>query len=408
MKKILFTIALAVAAMNINAQLVVDSVGHVGVGRETPWSLPLLSVGNHNSVDLETGIQCSVRGKRYGAYFLNHTDVEYEVYGMYCNTKNVSSTSVGGRAEGWGNNSVATAHRAIGMIGAGGEAHTAAGILGRRVSASTVGVNYAGVYGTEYSSNTLAFGNYSGSYAGFFNGKARVTDGIYATVLSPAASPSPSGQSGTTMLSDRCESVTDRLSQVQAVQFLRQGLELTEDEEAREKEEGVKQETHLSPIQYGLDAGQLKAVYPELVYEDQNGNVSINYVEMVPLLVQSIKELKAEIAELKDISSKKAKAQPTGIEETISDIDMVRMDQNKPNPFSESTVIALNIPDKAQTASIFIYDMSGKQVQSLSVTERGETDITVYASDLSAGMYIYTLVVDGKIAVTRRMIVSKD
>ena len=85
---------------------------------------------------------------------------------------------------------------------------------------------------------------------------------------------------------------------------------------------------------------------------------------------------------------------------------MVRMDQNKPNPVSESTVITLNIPDKAQAASIFIYDMSGKQVQCIPVTERGETNITVYASDFIAGMYIYTLVVDGKVAVTRRMIVT--
>ena len=51
--------------------------------------------------------------------------------------------------------------------------------------------------------------------------------------------------------------------------------------------------------------------------------------------------------------------------------------------------------------------MSGKQIQALPVTERGETDITVYANDLTAGMYIYTLVVDGKVAVTRRMIVTE-
>ena len=61
---------------------------------------------------------------------------------------------------------------------------------------------------------------------------------------------------------------------------------------------------------------------------------------------------------------------------------------------------------KALSASVFIYDMSGKQIQSLPVTERGETNITVYASDLTAGMYIYTLVVDGKAEVTRRMIVT--
>ena len=171
----------------------------------------------------------------------------------------------------------------------------------------------------------------------------------------------------------------------------------------------VEPERYLSSIQYGLAADQLKAVYPELVYEDENGNVSINYVEMVPLLVQSINELSAKVAELEGNSAKKAKAkaETTGIEDNVSDVDMVRMDQNKPNPFSESTVITLNIPSEAQTASIFIYDMSGKQVQSLPVTERGETDITVYARDLTAGMYIYTLVVDGKVEVTRRMIVEE-
>ena len=51
--------------------------------------------------------------------------------------------------------------------------------------------------------------------------------------------------------------------------------------------------------------------------------------------------------------------------------------------------------------------MSGKQVQNIVVSERGETNITVYASNLTAGMYIYTLVVDGKVSVTRRMILTK-
>ena len=46
MKKILFTMALAAIAMICDAQLVVDSVGHVGIGTQTPWTRPLLSVGN--------------------------------------------------------------------------------------------------------------------------------------------------------------------------------------------------------------------------------------------------------------------------------------------------------------------------------------------------------------------------
>ena len=133
---------------------------------------------------------------------------------------------------------------------------------------------------------------------------------------------------------------------------------------------------------------------------------------MVPLLVQSIKELSAKVETLEQQlgvqkQTKKVKSETTGIENNVPDIDMVRMDQNKPNPFSESTVIGLNIPEKTQKADIFIYDLSGKQIKSIPVSERGETNITVYASELSAGMYIYTLVVDGKVVVTRRMLVEK-
>lgn len=426
MKKILIMMFVAATATNINAQLVVDSLGRVGIGTNTPsYALSVSGSGNGDKT-----FYCSANGKEYGIYTTNYSNVDNSTYGYYSNVQNNTGNCFGGKSIARGNGSVASSQYVIGMAGVAGMASTAVGLYGGKISTGTP-VNFAGVYGTESQTTNPSFSNYSGTYAGFFKGKVRVTNGIYATVLSPSASPSPSGQGGTTVLSDRGESVTDKLSQVQAVQFLRYDPTKEEDsasakasasiledldidnmspEEMDSLSEAmgdVEPERYLSPIQYGLDADQLKAVYPELVYEDDNGNVSINYVEMVPLLVQSIKELKAEIAELKGTSAKKAKTiETTGIEETVSDVDMVRMDQNKPNPFSESTVITLNIPEQTQKANIFIYDMSGKQVQNIAVSERGETNITVYASDLTAGMYIYTLVVDGKVSVTRRMIVS--
>lgn len=84
------------------------------------------------------------------------------------------------------------------------------------------------------------------------------------------------------------------------------------------------------------------------------------------------------------------------------------MSQNNPNPFGESSVITLCIPENAKSAAIYIYDLSGKQVKSIAVSERGETNVTVYATDLSAGMFVYSLVVDGNVAVTRRMMVVKN
>ena len=425
MKKILIMMFVAAVATNINAQLIVDSLGRVGIGAETP-SAPLYVMGNGSS---DKAFYCSAHGGKHGIYIsnINNNNLDY-TYGLYSNVKNSIGTCYGGRYIVRGGSDTNSSQTVIGIAGHATCAPTSVGIFGGKYLGSYSPVNFAGVYGAETGITPTFTSTYSGTYAGYFKGKVRVTNGIYATVLSPSASPSPSGQNGTTILSDRGESVTDKLSQVQAVQFLRydptketntaktnfddldiDNMSPEELDSLSEAMGDVEPEPYLSPIQYGLDADQLKAVYPELVYEDNNGNVSINYVEMVPLLVQSIKELKAELAELKGSSAKKAKAkETTGIEETVSDVDMVRMDQNKPNPFSESTVITLNIPEQTQKASIIIYDMSGKQVQNIAVNERGETNITVYASDLTAGMYIYTLVVDGKVNVTRRMIVSQS
>ena len=424
MKKVFFTLILAASAMNINAQFVVDTLGQVGIGTETPKSL--LSIGSNGSGD--NAITCDFSGKKNGIHIVSPTNNDTDlITGYYSFVRNYLGNCNGGQYITFGNNDDDSSQQAIGLIGQAAYAHTAIGLFGCTSPSGTL-VNFAGVYGSQ-TGNTPTFTNYSGKYAGFFRGRVRVTNGIYATVLSPTTSTSPSGQNGTTILSDRDESVTDKLSQVQAVQFLRydptqeantlrasienidtDNMTPEELDSLAEAMGDIEPEHYLSPVQYGLDAAQLKEVYPELVYEDANGNVSINYVEMVPLLVQCINELSAKVAELEGTSPRGAKAptNATDIEKSVADVDMVRMDQNKPNPFSESTVIALNIPRETQSASIFIYDMSGKQVQSLPVSERGKTNITVYASDLAAGMYIYTLIVDGNVAVTRRMIVSKN
>jgi hypothetical protein len=45
---------------------------------------------------------------------------------------------------------------------------------------------------------------------------------------------------------------------------------------------------------------ELQKVYPDLVVEGKDGDLSVNYLEMVPLIIRSIQELKEGIDELKD------------------------------------------------------------------------------------------------------------
>lgn len=374
MKKHLMVMLLAAAGQNINAQLVVNEDGKVGIGTESPQAL--LQINKSSATDLG-----DVRGIK-----------------VYSNNSFGKNVGIESRA-------VSSSSFTCAVLGGVDSTFSApaAGVMGY----ATWGTS-AAIYGSAYSS-TPSF-SYGGLYAGYFNGNMRVTGSTYSNAYLTSSGSiysymTPLANTFSTTDNENNERVSDKLNQLQAVQFLRDEAEKKPSDYSQTSE--ARGEAKLSPIQYGLDPKQLKEVYPELVYEDEDGNVSINYMEMVPLLVQSINELSQELAELKGTSAKKAKkkAEATTIDETTSEVDMVRMDQNKPNPFSESTVITLNIPEKTQKANIFIYDMSGKQVKAIPVDDRGETNITVYASDLTAGMYIYTLVVDGNVAVTRKMII---
>ena len=55
-------------------------------------------------------------------------------------------------------------------------------------------------------------------------------------------------------------------------------------------------------VQVGVSAQQVQEVLPEAVAEGEEGYLGVKYDKLVPLLIESIKELKAEIEELKSIN----------------------------------------------------------------------------------------------------------
>ena len=84
-----------------------------------------------------------------------------------------------------------------------------------------------------------------------------------------------------------------------------------------------------------------------------------------------------------------------------------RLYQNQPNPFSSETVIRCSLPESVAQATIYVYDMQGKQIKSVKVSGRGETSATISGSELEAGMYIYALIADGREIDSKRMILTK-
>ena len=54
----------------------------------------------------------------------------------------------------------------------------------------------------------------------------------------------------------------------------------------------------------GFIAQQLQEVFPDLVEEDSNNYLHVDYIELIPVLVESIKEQQIKIAALKSVLSK--------------------------------------------------------------------------------------------------------
>ncbi|MBC8592767.1 tail fiber domain-containing protein [Oscillospiraceae bacterium N12] len=165
----------------------------------------------------------------------------------------------------------------------------------------------------------------------------------------------------------------------------------------------------------GFIAQELEKVFPEAVYTTIEGTKAIAYGEIIPLLVEAIKEQQSEIDELKQVLNAKNKTRAADNGENESEDDSLDLDErgiaalysNIPNPFKEETKISFFIPEKASQASLHIYNLQGKQVKQINISERGSNSVIIKGYELNPGMYMYTLIVDGKDIDTKKMILTE-
>ncbi len=80
--------------------------------------------------------------------------------------------------------------------------------------------------------------------------------------------------------------------------------------------------------------------------------------------------------------------------------------QNAPNPFAEHTVITYNVPEKYTFAQIIFKTIEGKIIRTVDIEKKGKGQLNVFANDLSNGLYVYSLIVDGKLIDTKKMVKS--
>lgn len=159
---------------------------------------------------------------------------------------------------------------------------------------------------------------------------------------------------------------------------------------------------------FGLIAQEVQELFPNLIYEGVAGDgfLSVAYVELVPVLIRAIQELNAKLDETRQVAGIGGE-NVTPVEATAMRGMTTELFQNDPNPFKEKTVIACTVAESVRSAMLYVYDMQGKQVAEYPVDGRGKTSVTIEGGSLDAGMYLYSLIADGKVVDTKRMILTK-
>lgn len=111
-----------------------------------------------------------------------------------------------------------------------------------------------------------------------------------------------------------------------------------------------------------------------------------------------IRDLKAQLAELTGRSN--------GNTGAVQDRSMLY--QNTPNPFSNETKIEYYVAGMHKNAFIMIYDLNGKELKRLPVNTSGKGSVQLNSGSMLSGMYIYSLIVDGREVDSKRMVLAKQ
>jgi hypothetical protein len=137
---------------------------------------------------------------------------------------------------------------------------------------------------------------------------------------------------------------------------------------------------------------------------------------MIPILLEAIKVQQKQIAEMQgqinaiedNCCQNNTKSASIGETET-TDLygNLPRLYQNAPNPFSSQTTIRFEIPQTVQNAQLHICNMTGSLLKTIQLNQRGEGNVIISGNEFNAGMYLYSLVCDGKIIETKQMLLTK-
>ncbi len=395
MKKTIISMLLMAVPIATFAQLKVSSTGNVSVGTSNTYTFANMYVGD---------------GSIYNNYESNIGIVGTKSVADDCSNIGVEGFLRPDSSTSWDKN--------YGVLG----------IIDSPISTPTHGrnfgvcgminyVNGAGIFGAKNMYHYYYPLGVQGQYAGYFYGPVYMTESL--TVPSVNTTSDGRLKENVVSLEEKDDNGKQTLQNVLSMNVVEYNLkerqqmrvedadvELPEEMVAMVEADKKEKEALAAQRHFGLIAQELKDIYPTLVQEGQDGYLSINYIELVPILIRSIQTLKQELDEVKGAGAESISLSRNTTAVTDAAAVGNILYQNTPNPFKEQATIRFHLADNATNAAICIFDMTGKMLKKLPISS-GDTSVSINGWELGEGMFLYTLIVNGREIDTKRMIITK-
>ncbi len=430
-----YSTAVGYSSLYHNTSSFMTAVGYGSLYSNTTGTFNTVT-GAYSMYNSTTGYSNAAYG--YSSLYSNTTGFYNTAIGtlaLYSNTIGSNNTAVGYRSlyNSYFGNNTAVGYEAL-YTGYGGD-NTAVGAYAL-LSSSGVSNTAVGSGAAE----TLYEGSYN-TFLGWFAGTGGISEiynstalGYYTDVLEDnhvrigdEAVNSIGGQVDWTSFSDE-RIKTDVKENVPGLSFIKllkpvtYHFSLAKENELLGKKDTIEWKTKhdIEKINFtGLLAQQVDKAAQQINYDfsgvDKSKTVwGLRYAAFTVPLIKAVQELskendslRSEIEDLKsemnEIKSIIGLKQSTASSEQSAVIANATLEQNMPNPFSNTTTINYSLPKQYSSAQIMITDKTGKPIKQINISDNAKGSVQIDASMLSSGSYQYALIIDGRMISSKQM-----
>ncbi len=158
---------------------------------------------------------------------------------------------------------------------------------------------------------------------------------------------------------------------------------------------------------FGVMAQEIAEIYPDLVMTNEDNELAVNYIELIPQMIRALQEQKLMMnatlekmsAMQEEITSLKSKLASTENLKTMNQWSVLY-----PNPASNSATIQLSNVSDLENAMVELIDLNSKVI--LTRTFDGKSSLSMDTSGLTKGVYFIRLTDGLKQIETKRLLIE--